>query len=120
MGNRVERFEDLEIWRKSTELAIALYGLLKICKDYSLRDQIQRSAVSISSNIAEGFERNSNKEFIQYLYIAKGSCGELRTQIYIAMEVEIIRKAKGEALTEKAKLISAMIANLIKTRKQNF
>jgi len=66
----IEKFEDLEVWKKSVRLSIQIYKELKNCKDYGLRDQIQRSAVSISSNIAEGYERNTNKEFIQFLYIA--------------------------------------------------
>ena len=71
-------------------LAVALYKQLTSCKDFGLRDQIQRAAVSIPSNIAEGYDRNSNKEFIQFFYIAKGSCSELRTQLYIASEVGVI------------------------------
>ena len=79
----MEAFEDLDVWKKSSALAINLYKTLRGCKDYSLKDQLVRSAFSISSNIAEGFERNSNKQFAQYLQIAKGSCGELRSQLYI-------------------------------------
>lgn len=81
---------------------------------------MQRSAVSIPSNIAEGFERNSNKEFVQFLYVAKSSCGELRTQLYLSVEVGILPKESGKALIEKTKRISAMLYNLIKTRKEKF
>jgi four helix bundle protein len=76
---KVNSFEDLHIWKEGMRISINTYEMLKDCKDYGLKDQMQRASVSIPSNIAEGFERQSNKEFIHYLYIAKGSCGELRT-----------------------------------------
>ncbi len=66
------------------QLCVDVYALLKDCRDYSFRDQIQRSAVPVPSNIAEGFERQTDKEFVQFLFIAKGSCAELRTQLYLA------------------------------------
>jgi len=81
---------------------------------------MHRSAVSIPSNISEGFERKGNKEFIQYLYIAKGSCAELRTQLYIAMKTQTIDNQKASELIEVTKKISAMLYSLIKTRKTKF
>ncbi|MEM9829694.1 MAG: four helix bundle protein [Bacteroidota bacterium] len=74
MSKKIEKFEDLEVWQKSTSLAVTLYQQLKDCKDFGMKDQMQRAAVSIASNIAEGFDRQTQKEFIQYLYIARGSC----------------------------------------------
>ncbi len=115
----IEKFEDLNVWQESVQLSIKLYSLLKDCKDFSLRDQIQRSSVSIASNIAEGFER-TNKEFIHFLLIAKGSCAELRTQLFIAKEINLITIEESEKLFETTKKISAMLSNLIKTRKNNF
>jgi len=120
MLNKIQEFEDLEIWKEGMRLTCEIYAQMKTCKDYGLRDQIQRSALSIPSNIAEGFERHSNKEFIQFLYIAKSSCGEVRTQIYVAIEVGHISKANGTELIEKTRKISAMIYKLIKTRKERF
>jgi len=117
---KIEKFEDLEVWRKSVRLSIQIYQELKGCKDYGLRDQIQRSAVSVPSNIAEGYERNTNKEYIQFLHIAKGSCGELRTQLYIAGELGIISKERTKELIGVTKEISAMLYKLIKTRQENF
>jgi len=117
---KIEKFEDLEVWKKSVRLSIQVYDELKNCKDYGLRDQVQRSAFSIPSNIAEGYERNTNKEYIQFLHIAKGSCGELRTQLYIASEIGLISKQKSKELIEKTKEISAMLFNLIKTRQEKF
>ena len=116
----VNSFEDLQIWKEGMRISISTYELLKNCKDFGLKDQMQRSAVSIPSNIAEGFERQSNKEFIHYLYIAKGSCGELRTQYYLAKELNIIAIEDFNQTMPKLKLLSAMISNLIKTRKNNF
>ncbi len=101
-------------------LAVNLYTHFKECKDFSFRDQIRRSAVSIPSNIAEGYERQTNKEFIQFLFIAKGSCGELRTQIYLALELEYVEKDLGKELIDRTHKISAMLFNLIKTRKDKF
>ncbi|MEE9258615.1 MAG: four helix bundle protein [Nitrospinaceae bacterium] len=120
MPKKIEKFEDLEVWKKSMQLAVNIYDNLKGCKDFSLRDQIQRCSVSIPSNIAEGYERNSNKEFIQYLYISKGSCAELRTQLYLSLKIGILNKLICEEFLEKTRKISAMLFKLIKSRKENF
>ena len=117
---KIEGFEDLNVWKKSIRLSIQIYKEFKNCKDYGLRDQIQRAAVSIPSNIAEGYERNTNKEYIQFLHISKGSCGELRTQLYIAAEIGIITKDKSQEFIKITKEISAMLFNLIKTRQEKF
>lgn len=101
-------------------LTKATYMETKKWTDYGLRDQIRRAAVSIPSNIAEGFERQSNKEFIQYLYIAKGSCAELRTQLYLCLALEIINKERATSMLEMTRKISAMLYKLIQTRKENF
>jgi len=119
MGN-IEKFEDLEVWKEGVRLTVDIYKALQGCKDFSLRDQLQRSAVSIASNISEGYERKGNKEFIQYLYIAKGSCAELRTQLYIAMETGILDKSQTAGFIEKTKKISAMLYKLIQIRKEKF
>ena len=80
----IKGFEDLEVWKNAMQLVVVIYAEFKENKDYGFKDQIQRAAVSIPSNIAEGYERQTNKEFIQFLYIAKGSSAELQTQLYIA------------------------------------
>jgi len=116
----ISTFEDLEIWKEGIRICVSVYDILKNCKDFGLKDQMQRSAVSIPSNIAEGFERQTNKEFIHFLYIAKGSAGELRTQIHLAKELSIISKEFFLDLFSKLKQLSAMISNFIKTRKSNF
>lgn len=112
----VGRFEDLQIWKRSVKLSIRLYKLLSPCKDYGFRDQITRSGLSIPSNIAEGFERRTSKEFIRFLDIARGSSGELRTQIYIGMEAGFIDRNTGLILIAETREISAMITGLMKNK----
>ncbi len=110
-------FEELEVWKLGCRLAVRIYEVLKDCKDYGLKDQMTRAAVSISSNIAEGAERDSKLEFIRFLHIAKGSAAELRTQIYIARQIDIINNDVQRELAEEVKKISAMLHALIKSVK---
>jgi four helix bundle protein len=111
------RFEDLEVWKRSKRLCVEIYRTLKDLKDYGFKDQITRSALSISSNIAEGFERVSAKECVTFLPYAKGSCGELRTQIYVGIEIEYISKETGESWLRETEEISLMLGGLIKAKK---
>ena len=114
---KIERFEDLEVWQLSRELVKSIYKLTsgtKFSKDFGLANQIQRSAVSIMSNIAEGFERKSKKEFINFLYIAKGSCGELRSQLYIALDLNYINKDEFQTNYQSAEKISKSLGGFIK------
>ena len=101
--------------QEGVEIAIEIYSLFKAVRDFGFRDQIQRSAISIPSNISEGFDRQSNNEFIRFLKIAKGSCAELRTQILIAVKIGLI-KQEDEALVERTKNLSAMIQKMITYR----
>jgi len=117
---KITNFEDLEVWKKSMRLSVSIYELMRNCKDFGFKDQIQRASVSIPSNISEGFERQTNKEFIQFLYIAKGSCGELRTHLYLAKELGYIEKSDFDSLLDNAKHLSSMLYNLIQTRKSSF
>jgi four helix bundle protein len=120
MAKKIGSFEDLDVWKESMRLTVDVYQKLKNCKDYGFKDQIQRSAVSIPSNIAEGFERKSNKEFIQFLHISKSSCGELRTQLYLVNELKYVNESLSIASIEKTRKISAMLYKLIKTRNEKF
>ena len=112
------KFEDLEVWKKSVSLCADVYNEFKDLKDYGFKDQITRSALSISSNIAEGFERESQKECLNFLSYAKGSCGELRSQIYVGMKIGYITRKKGNDWISKANEISAMLSGLIKTKRR--
>lgn len=115
MKEQIEKFEDLNIWKEGVDITVNIYTELKDCKDYGLRDQIQRSAVSIPSNIAEGFDRNSNKEFIRFLRIAKASCAELRTQLIIAKRINMVLSDK---YIEDTRKLSAMIQKMISYREK--
>ena len=112
------RFEDLDCWQLSKDLAIELYKISsqgKVSKDFGLRNQLRKSAISIISNIAEGKERGSASEFIRFLYIAKSSAAELRTQLTIAKEVGFFNESNFQNLLEKTVKISFMISSLIKS-----
>ncbi len=114
-------FEDLECWKDGVSLAVQIYRISnqgELAKDFGLRDQIRKSAVSIPSNIAEGKERETVKEFIRFLYIAKGSAGELRTQLIIAYQIGYLSDQEKLELIEKTVRIGGMIGNLIKSLKK--
>jgi four helix bundle protein len=110
-------FEDLEVWKYSCRNAVRVYELLKDCRDFGMKDQMTRSAVSIPSNIAEGAERDSIAEYMRFLHIAKGSAAELRTQVYIAKEIQLVSETAANDLTDDLMKISAMLHNLIKSLK---
>ena len=110
-------FEELEIWQKSIDRAIDFYSLVKkepLSKDYSLCDQIRRAAVSVSNNIAEGFEYGSNKQFVRFLFIAKGSLGELRSMVFLLDRLKFIDKDLSVSLKTKCTELAKMISSLIK------
>ena len=117
MEEGIKRFKDLRIWQKGIEVVTDIYTLTKkFPKEelYGITSQIRRSAISIPSNIAEGFRRYHNKEYKQFLYIALGSCAELETQIAIARMLKYITEEKEKELIEKLDHICRMTTNLIK------
>lgn len=117
MNKKIECFEDLFIWQKGIEFVREIYLLGEkkgLKNDFGLREQIRRAVVSIPTNIAEGFERRSRKEYLNFLNIAKGSSGEVRSLLYVAFEVGYIDETELKYLRERAKFISGSIANHIK------
>ena len=114
---RIQRFEDLEAWKIARMVTQQIYSATTrggFAKDFGLRDQIRRSSVSIMSNIAEGFERDGDKEFINFLSIAKGSAGETRSLLYVAVDQDYISTMEFESLTGRVKECSRLIAGLTK------
>lgn len=110
----IKKFEDILSWQKAKELTLSVYKAFKNTKDYSFNDQIQRASISIMNNIAEGYERGSEKEFKKFLYIARGSCGEVRSMLYIAKELNYINSEQFKYLFELSIEISKLIYGLIK------
>jgi len=113
----IKRFEDLEVWQLARILVKEVYKITQgaeFQKDLSLKDQVRRCAVSIMANISEGFERKTQKEFINFLYIAKGSCGELRSHFYIALDLGYIDKNTSEDLQNQTITISKSLSGFIK------
>ncbi|CAN5436911.1 four helix bundle protein [soil metagenome] len=118
--SKIYRFEDLEAWKIAGEVTKEVYRISKnnaFSRDYGLRDQICRASVSVMSNIAEGFERDGNKEFINFLSIAKGSSGEIRSQLYAALDQAYISenefKTIYEKVTENSRVISGLINSVV-------
>ncbi len=113
----IKNFEDILAWQKAEILATKIYQQLKDCKDFGFRDQIQRAAVSVMNNIAEGFERNSNKEFKHFLFISKSSCGEVRSMLYLAKKFKYITKQEFDEDYQLTLEIPKLLGGLIKTLK---
>lgn len=112
---RVEKFEDLIAWQKARELTRAIYEATRqgaFAKDYGLSGQIQRAAVSIMSNIAEGFERGGRGEFHQFLSTAKASCAEVRSQLYVAIDVGYLDKPTFDRLIQQAEEVARIVGGL--------
>ncbi len=118
----IKRFEDMEVWKKSRELSKAVYQATsrrEFAFDSALRDQMRRAVVSIVSNIAEGFERGSDKELRQFLIIAKGSAGEIRAQLYVALDASYLSTEDFEQLSERTTELGRMLAGFVKYLNQS-
>ena len=111
---KIDRFEDIVAWQKAKELTISIYQLFSESKDFGFKDQIQRASVSIMNNIAEGFERKSNNEFKYFLFVAKGSCGEVRSMLILAKELQKADTKILEKLSALSEEISRILSALIK------
>ena len=115
MSEKIERFEDIIAWQKAKQLTTSIYKEFSDSKDYSFRDQIQRASLSIMNNIAEGFERKTNNEFKHFLYMAKGSCAEVRSMLHVAKELKKLKEMVADKLLSLAEEVSRILSGLIKT-----
>ena len=112
----IKRFEDLEAWKRARAMSRKAHSVTRVgnfAKEFGLKDHIRRAAVSTMSNIAEGFERGGNQEFLQFLATAKGSCGEVRSQLYVALDERYVTQKQFDELYADAEAISRMIAGLM-------
>lgn len=109
----VQKFEELDIWESARILSCKIYNHFGSSKDFGFRDQICRASISVMNNIAEGFERNSDKEFKHFLLIAKGSAGEVRSMLWIAIDLNYIEFEKGQDLINKYTILSSMLSKFI-------
>jgi len=110
-------FEDLEVWKRAVRLSADLYKELRNLRDYGFKDQLTRAGLSVASNIAEGMERDSNADKARHLTIARSSCGEVRTQVHIGIDVGYIDKDMGQRWIDESREISAMLVGLQRTLK---
>lgn len=113
---KIDTFEDIIAWKKSKELTLSIYKDFKQCRDFSFKDQIERASVSIMNNIAEGFERKGDKEFSHFLFIAKGSCGEVRSMLSLGSELGYIKQdnfiSSNSLSIEISRILSGLITSL--------
>jgi len=110
----MEALENLDVWKRACQLAVAVYQVTRDCRDRGYRDQLTRAALSIPSNIAEGYERDSLKSRVYFLRIAKGSCGELWTQLLVGRAAGLIPEAEARRLELDAKQLSRMLFGLVR------
>ena len=106
--------ENLDVWKRACNISVEIYEIMQSCRDYGFKDQITRSGLSVPSNISEGMERFSKKEKVRFLDIARASCAELITQIYIGIKIGFIEKEKGLKLKNEVEEISKILTSLIK------
>jgi len=119
---KIETFEDMEVWQRARELVRDIYSVSNqghFAQDWTLRDQIRRATISIMSNVAEGFERSGNREFIRFLYSSKASAAEARSQLYIAFDLDYLDEATFQALKGKLSSISRQLSAFIKYLEQH-
>lgn len=119
---RIEKFQDLEAWKKAREVSKRIYEISSknsFSKDFALCNQIRRAVISIVSNIAEGFGRDGDKEFVQFLSIAKGSCFEVYAQLYVALDQNYVDKKEFEEIAEQLEEVSRIIGGLMKYLQQS-
>lgn len=115
---KIQRFEDIIAWQKVQDLAVDIYTEFSLSKDYGFKEQITRAVVSVSNNIAEGFDRCSDADFKRFLYFSLGSCSEVRSMLYLAVRLNYSTKEVQDKLSDQTFEISRMIRGLIKSLKQ--
>jgi four helix bundle protein len=113
----IKRFEDIKSWQSAQDLAVSLYCDFKECSDWKFKDQILRAVVSISNNIAEGFDRCSDPEFRRFLYYSLGSCSEVKSMLYLSIRLKFINQQQFDSYIKQVSEISRLIIGLIKTLK---
>ncbi|MBU4306953.1 MAG: four helix bundle protein [Candidatus Aminicenantes bacterium] len=116
---KIDKFEEIEAWKEARRLVKDLYSGFSKCRDFSLKDQIQRAGISVMSNIAEGFERNTNKEFINFLSIARGSLAEVKSLLYAAKDIGYIDKNVFDSLFDRANKVNGLLNGFISYLKSN-
>ncbi|MFA6324905.1 MAG: four helix bundle protein [Candidatus Paceibacterota bacterium] len=112
---KIEKFEEIISWKKGKELTMLVYSAFRDCKDFSFKNQIERASVSIMNNIAEGFERRTNKELKNFLFIAKGSAGETRSMLDLALDLKYLNETSFEKMYNLTLEISKLLSGFIKT-----
>ncbi|MCF6308736.1 MAG: four helix bundle protein [Flavobacteriaceae bacterium] len=112
---KIQKFEDIIAWQKAQDLAVVIYNTFSKSKDFGFKDQIQRASVSISNNIAEGFDRMSDKEFVRFLYIAQASCSEVKSMLYLSNRLNYLDTKTTKQFVENANEIGRIIRGLIKS-----
>ena len=110
----IKRFEDIAIWKQARDLTVMIYAEFTNSKEYGFKDQIQRASISIMNNIAEGYNRQSDKEFVKFLYYSKASSSEVRSMLQLAVDLNYLGKEKAKILISKTEMLAAGITNLIK------
>jgi len=110
----IKNFEEIITWQKAKELTVKVYQSFRVCRDFGFKDQIERASVSIMNNIAEGYERSGNKEFKHFLFISKGSFGEVRSMLYLALQLKYISKMSFNEMNTLSLEISKMLSGFIK------
>jgi len=112
---KIQKFEDIIAWQKAKELTLDIYKQFQNCKDFGFKSQIEKASVSTMNNIAEGFERKGDKEFKHFLFVAKGSCGEVRSMLYLAFQLNYINKEQYNKFRNLSIEISKLLSGFIKT-----
>ena len=116
---KIQKFEDIIAWQKAQDLTVEIYVIFNSTNDFGFKNQIQRAAVSISNNIAEGFDKMSDKEFARFLYISLGSCGKVKSMLYLAQKLNYLTIEQSEKLISQANEIGKIIRGLIKSLTPN-